>query len=128
MTRLGFLIMFAGAVLIGLGVLGVIDSDLADIFPAMGIVIGALAVAVDGDAEEEADPSEKKEQVPLGGGGRLGPLTRIGFAVIAAGVLVITLRVVEVIDTEMADISSVLAIVIGALVVAVDGEREIRVD
>ena len=48
--------------------------------------------------------------------------TRLGFAIIAAGVGVLGLRAFDLLDTELADIASVLAIVIGALVVAIDGE------
>ena len=48
--------------------------------------------------------------------------TRLGFAIIAAGVVVLGLRAFDLLDTELADIASVLAIVIGALVVAIDGE------
>lgn len=49
--------------------------------------------------------------------------TRLGFAIIAAGVVVLGLRAFDLLDTELADIASVLAIVIGALVVAIDGEE-----
>ena len=48
--------------------------------------------------------------------------TRLGFAIIAIGVVVLGLRAFDLLDTELADIASVLAIVIGALVVAIDGE------
>jgi hypothetical protein len=48
--------------------------------------------------------------------------TRIGFAIILAGVVLLVLRAVGVVDTELADIASVLAIVVGALAVAIDGE------
>jgi hypothetical protein len=49
--------------------------------------------------------------------------TRAGFVIIAAGVILICLRAVGMVDTEMADIASVLAIVVGALAVAIDGEE-----
>jgi hypothetical protein len=49
--------------------------------------------------------------------------TRAGFAIIGAGVILICLRAVGMVDTELADIASVLAIVVGALAVAVDGEE-----
>lgn len=49
--------------------------------------------------------------------------TRIGFTVIVAGVVLIALRAANMVDTEIADIASVLAIVVGALMVAIDGEE-----
>lgn len=52
-----------------------------------------------------------------------GVTTRIGFAIIAAGVVLVVLRWVGVLDTELADIASVMAIVMGALAVAIDGEE-----
>lgn len=48
--------------------------------------------------------------------------TRIGFAVIASGIAVLVLRVTGVLDSEAADIVSVLGIVLGALAVAIDGD------
>jgi len=48
--------------------------------------------------------------------------TRIGFAIILAGVLLIMARAFNWVDTEAADIASTLAIVVGALAVAIDGE------
>lgn len=48
--------------------------------------------------------------------------TKIGFAIIVAGVALLVLRGIGLVDTELADIASVLAIVIGALAVAIDGE------
>ncbi len=48
--------------------------------------------------------------------------TRLGFAIIAAGALLLALRAVGVVDTEAADIGSVLLIVVGAIAVAIDGE------
>ena len=48
--------------------------------------------------------------------------TRIGFAIIAAGMILLLFRAVNWVNTESADIASTLAIVIGALAVAVDGE------
>lgn len=48
--------------------------------------------------------------------------TRLGFAIILAGVALMVLRAISWVDTELADIASVLAIVVGALAVAVDGE------
>jgi drug/metabolite transporter (DMT)-like permease len=49
--------------------------------------------------------------------------TKIGFSIIFAGVVLICLRAANWVDSEMADIVSVLAIVVGALVVAIDGEE-----
>ena len=48
--------------------------------------------------------------------------TRLGFAIIGIGVLLIIVRAINWVDSETADILSVLAIVVGALAVAVDGE------
>lgn len=52
----------------------------------------------------------------------VGVTTRLGFAIIAAGALLLALRAVGVVDTEAADIGSVLLIVVGAIAVAIDGE------
>ena len=49
--------------------------------------------------------------------------TKIGFAIIFAGVVLICLRAANWVDSEMADIVSVLSIVVGALAVAIDGEE-----
>lgn len=49
--------------------------------------------------------------------------TRIGFAIIGAGVALLVMRWLRVLDTELADIASVMAIVLGALAVAIDGEE-----
>lgn len=51
------------------------------------------------------------------------PVTRLGFSIIFLGAVLIALRVAGLVDTELADIMSVLGIVVGALIVAVDGER-----
>jgi len=48
--------------------------------------------------------------------------TRIGFAIILGGVVLLCLRAANLVDTELADILSVLLIVMGALAVAIDGE------
>ncbi len=53
-------------------------------------------------------------------------MTRIGFLIIGFGLALIVVRVVDWVDTESADILSVLLIVVGALMVAVDGERTPR--
>lgn len=63
---------------------------------------------------------------PAGTAGQAERVTRIGFAIIALGIALVVVRVVDWVDTEMADIASVLAIVIGALMVAIDGERTPR--
>lgn len=52
--------------------------------------------------------------------------TRIGFAIIATGVILLVFRAVNWVNTEAADIASTLAIVVGALAVAVDGEAADR--
>ena len=52
-----------------------------------------------------------------------GMTTKIGFAIILAGVALICLRAANWVDSEMADIVSVLSIVVGALAVAIDGEE-----
>ena len=48
--------------------------------------------------------------------------TRIGFLIIAAGIVLLVLRAINLVDTEAADIASTLAIVVGAVAVAIDGE------
>lgn len=53
-------------------------------------------------------------------------MTRLGYAIILAGSVLLLLRGLEVVDAESADILAVLAIVAGALAVAVDAEREPR--
>ena len=54
--------------------------------------------------------------------------TRLGFAIIGIGILLIFVRAINWVDSETADILSVLAIVVGALAVAVDGESADRDD
>ncbi len=49
--------------------------------------------------------------------------TRIGTLIIVAGVLLIAARAVGWVDSEAADIAATLAIVVGALAVAIDGEN-----
>jgi L-lactate permease len=49
--------------------------------------------------------------------------TKIGFAIIIGGLVLILLRAANWVDSEMADIVSVLSIVVGALAVAIDGEE-----
>lgn len=48
--------------------------------------------------------------------------TRVGFAIIVFGVLLLIARAVNWVDTESADIASTLAIVVGALAVAIAAE------
>ncbi|MCU1497255.1 MAG: hypothetical protein JWM47_1208 [Acidimicrobiales bacterium] len=48
--------------------------------------------------------------------------TRLGILIITAGIVLIVARAVNWVDTEAADIVSTLAIVLGALVVAIDGD------
>ncbi len=48
--------------------------------------------------------------------------TRAGLCIIAIGVAILLVRAVGWVDTEVLDIASVLAIVVGALAIAVDGE------
>lgn len=54
--------------------------------------------------------------------------TRLGFAIITAGIILIILRAIGLVDTEGADIASTLAILVGALAVAIDGEAADRTD
>lgn len=56
-------------------------------------------------------------------GDQAGAVTRIGFSIIGIGVALMIMRVADWVDVESADILSVLAIVIGAVVVAIDAER-----
>ena len=48
--------------------------------------------------------------------------TRLGLAIIVVGIVLLALRAINWVDSEVADIASVLAIVLGALAVAVDGD------
>ncbi|MBA3282137.1 MAG: hypothetical protein H0U29_07895 [Acidimicrobiia bacterium] len=48
--------------------------------------------------------------------------TRLGLAIIVVGIVLLALRAINWVDSEVADIASVLAIVFGALAVAVDGD------
>jgi len=52
--------------------------------------------------------------------------TRIGFVIILAGVALIVARAFNWVDSEAADIAATLAIVMGALAVAVGGEDQVR--
>lgn len=49
--------------------------------------------------------------------------TRIGTLIIVAGVLLIVARAVGWVDSEATDIAATLAIVVGALAIAIDGEN-----
>lgn len=49
MTRVGFLVIFAGAVIYALRAAGLVDTESADIASVLFVVVGALAVAVDGE-------------------------------------------------------------------------------
>ncbi len=51
-----------------------------------------------------------------------GVTTRLGFAMIATGVALLLLRTFGWVDPELLDIASVLGIVVGALVIAIDGD------
>jgi hypothetical protein len=48
--------------------------------------------------------------------------TRLGFAIILIGVVVLLMRAANWLNSESGDIASVLLIVVGALAVAIDGE------
>ena len=52
--------------------------------------------------------------------------TRLGFAIIGIGILLLIVRAINWVDSETADILATLAIVVGALAVAVDGESADR--
>ncbi len=52
-----------------------------------------------------------------------GFTTKVGFAIIAMGVALLVVRAMDWVDSELADILSVLALVVGALAVAIDGEE-----
>ena len=48
--------------------------------------------------------------------------TRLGFSIILAGIALLILRATGVVNSELADIAATLALVAGALAVAIDGE------
>ena len=50
--------------------------------------------------------------------------TRLGFAVIGFGIVLLVLRAVGVVDSEVADIAATMALVGGALSVAIAGEAD----
>lgn len=56
-TRIGALIILAGVALIVARALNWVDSEAADIAATLGIVVGALAIAIDG---ENADAPQSK--------------------------------------------------------------------
>jgi len=49
--------------------------------------------------------------------------TRLGFALITAGAILLFLRAIGIVDNEVVDIAAVIAVVSGALAVAIDGEE-----
>lgn len=51
-----------------------------------------------------------------------GVTTKVGFAIILMGIVVLLLRANGVIDNELADVAATIAIVFGALAIAIDGE------
>lgn len=51
-TRIGALIILAGVLLIVARALNWVDSEAADIAATLGIVVGALAIAVDGESAD----------------------------------------------------------------------------
>lgn len=127
MTRIGFVIIGLATALVAIRLFGVLDSEIVEVVAVIAAVAGALAIAIDAERGEESVRAEKgdKPDVSLGGGGRFGPVTVIGFLLMAVGFAVIVTRLVGVVDTELADIGSVGAIVAGAVTVAIDGEREV---
>ena len=58
----------------------------------------------------------------MGDGHAVEVTTKLGIAIVAAGIVLLVLRAVGLVDTEVADIASVLAIVLVALAIAIDGE------
>jgi heme A synthase len=48
-TRLGTAVIVAAVVLLALRATGYIDNELVDIASVLGLVVGALAVAIDGE-------------------------------------------------------------------------------
>lgn len=127
MTRIGLIVIGIGAALVGVRLLGILDSEIVEVVAVLAAVAGALAIAIDAErGEASTAPSGAAEpRVSLGGGGSFGPMTGVGFALMTIGFIVIVGRLVGIVDAELADIGSVGAIVIGAVTVAIDGEREI---
>lgn len=58
-TRIGALIILAGVVLIVARALNWVDSEAADIAATLGIVVGALAIAIDGESADTSDPGRR---------------------------------------------------------------------
>lgn len=54
-TRIGLFIILAGVALIVARAVNWVDSEAADIAATLGIVVGALAVAIDGESADQAD-------------------------------------------------------------------------
>jgi hypothetical protein len=61
-TRLGFSMIIAGIVLLVLRATGVVDRELVDILAVLCIVIGALGVAIDGEAADRGDPNDPRNR------------------------------------------------------------------
>jgi hypothetical protein len=61
-TRLGFSIILAGVVLLVLRATGVVDRELVDIVAVLFIVIGALGVAIDGEAADRGDSNDPRNR------------------------------------------------------------------
>lgn len=57
-SRIGALIILAGAALIAVRAVGLVDSEAADIAATLAIVVGALAVAIDGENADTNAPSD----------------------------------------------------------------------
>lgn len=53
-TRIGTLIILAGVALIVARALNWVDSEAADIAATLGIVVGALAIAIDGESADSS--------------------------------------------------------------------------
>ena len=59
-TKIGFVIMFGGVVLLFMRALNWVDAEAADIVSVLLIVVGALAVAIDGEeADESTNPRRR---------------------------------------------------------------------
>lgn len=126
MTRIGFVLFVSAFVLLTMNGFDLIDHEHADVVPVGLAVAGAVMIAIDAERDDEPAGAPKADPVPLGGGGRLGPITRFGFLIGMLGVVLIGLRMAGLVDSELADIASACAVVVGAMIIAVDGEREVR--
>lgn len=54
--------------------------------------------------------------------------TRVGVSIVIAGAILLLLRATDLVGGDLFDIVSVLAIVVGALGIAIDGEPSNQVD